>query len=514
MKKLYFSILMSCFLYVSSFAQTLIPEVGGELILPQYAYYGAASNARLHYACRLTLTGLTASTLYRYTTGISSSATTPQNATPADTFVPGHFYTVSSTALIGYATRQGLNGANIGTNSFLTGGTNNTNYYSQFTTDASGNYTGWFMAIPTGSTTHHGTGTSEGYFYVQVASATSPGPPAVFPFLPALSFRTTNKIKLLNYTTDAAGVTALVGDSNVGAEKFVSLYDNDGATGRPLYTTFTEDDGINISTATTGTSNYVTTGLAWTTWYNLVDANTNGWGAIIPNTLQNGVRVIRYTNIDGTSAGADRTSANGVFGAVSTVNPSGGTTAINLDPTTLPISLTSFTGLANTNSVRLNWSTASEISNQYFEILRAGEDKNFVSVGRVNGAGNSSSSKSYSFDDNNPTTGNNYYQLKQYDVDGKSTSFGPVAVKFGLSEDSFSILSTSESSVSVSISSAAAKEGVISYLGIDGRLLYKQQVSLNNGLNTFNIPVDKSTGRIGVISFTSGGEQKSLKVSR
>lgn len=501
MKKFYFSILTSILLCLSSFAQTLIP-VGDELILPQYAYYGAASNARLHYACRLTLTGLTPSTQYRYYTGLSQV----NNVTT--TFIGGHMYSVSSTALIGYATRSGMNGANIGTNTFLTGGTNNTNYYSQFTSDASGNYTGWFMNIPTGNATNHGTGTSDAYFYISLTPSAGAG------FNPTLSYRTTSTIKLLNYTADAAGVTALVGDSNVGAEKFVSLYDNDAATGRPLYMTFTEDDAINISTATTGTSNYVTTGLAWSIWYSLVDANANGWGAVIPNTLPNGVRVIRYTNIDGTSAGTDRTSADGVFGGVTTVNPRGGTTAINLDPTTLPIQLKSFTGEAKEYGVRLNWVTASEVNNQYFELLKAGEDKNFTSLGKVNGSVNSTETKTYSFDDISPLAGTNYYQLKQVDLDGKSTSFNPIAVKFGITEDEFKVYSLSESAVVLSVSSAANKQGVISYIGLDGRVLYTQKINLSSGLNLVTIPVEKSKAQIGIVSFTSEDGQKTIKISR
>jgi hypothetical protein len=37
---------------------------------------------------------------------------------------------------------------------------------------------------------------------------------------------------------------------------------------------------------------------------------------------------------------------------------------------------------------------------------------------------------------------------------------------------------------------------------------------LNNGLNTVTIPVNKSTGSIGIISYRAGGEQKSLKIAR
>jgi hypothetical protein len=180
----------------------------------------------------------------------------------------------------------------------------------------------------------------------------------------------------------------------------------------------------------------------------------------------------------------------------------------------LPITLTNFTGEAKDYGVRLNWVTAQESNNQYFEVLRAGEDKNFTSIGKVNGAVNSSEIKTYSFSDFNPLAGNNYYQLKQVDLDGKSESFGPVVVKFGLSEDSFSVLSASEISVTISISSSEEKQAELSYIGLDGRTLYKQNISLASGLNTFSIPVDKSTGNIGIITLRANGEQKSLKIAR
>jgi hypothetical protein len=180
----------------------------------------------------------------------------------------------------------------------------------------------------------------------------------------------------------------------------------------------------------------------------------------------------------------------------------------------LPITLSSFTGEAKDFGTKLTWTTASEVNNQYFELLRAGDDKNFASIGRINGAINSSESKTYSFSDFNPIKGNNYYQLKQVDIDGKSETFGPVAVKFGLAQESFNVLSTSASSVMVNISSSVAKRAEISYIGLDGRVLYRQQISLTSGLNTFSIPVDKSTGNIGIINFRTDGEQKSLKIAR
>lgn len=187
---------------------------------------------------------------------------------------------------------------------------------------------------------------------------------------------------------------------------------------------------------------------------------------------------------------------------------------IKLPPSTLPIKLTNFSAEVNDYGVKLNWQTAQEVNNQYFELLKADDKKEFKVIGKVNGAVNSSTSQFYNFTDFNPVTGNNYYQLKQVDLDGKSESFNPIVVKFGLAADDFKVVSTSEVDVVLSISSALAKQGIISYIGLDGRVLYKQQVSLSSGLNTFTIPVNKSAGQIGIVNFSSDGEQKTLKVSR
>lgn len=187
---------------------------------------------------------------------------------------------------------------------------------------------------------------------------------------------------------------------------------------------------------------------------------------------------------------------------------------IKIVPSVLPITLTNFSAEVKDYGVKLNWQTAQEVNNQYFELLKADDKKEFKVIGKINGAINSTAPKFYNFTDFNPIAGTNYYQLKQVDLDGKSETFNPIAVKFGLTADEFKILSTSELDVVLSISSSTAKQGVVSYIGLDGRVLYKQQVSLSSGLNSFTIPINKSAGQIGIVSFSSDGVQKSLKVFR
>ncbi|MBT8327061.1 MAG: T9SS type A sorting domain-containing protein [Bacteroidia bacterium] len=77
--------------------------------------------------------------------------------------------------------------------------------------------------------------------------------------------------------------------------------------------------------------------------------------------------------------------------------------------------------LMDVNNVRVNWTTATEINNERFEIERlvTGEDE-FIKVGEVDGSGNSTSSIDYQFMDYSlKSVGNVLYRVKQIDYDGQ-----------------------------------------------------------------------------------------------
>ncbi len=83
-----------------------------------------------------------------------------------------------------------------------------------------------------------------------------------------------------------------------------------------------------------------------------------------------------------------------------------------------PVELTQFTANQKGNSILLNWTTATEVNNYGFEIQRSVGQKSFLSLGFVEGHGNSNSVKNYSYIDNSAEGGNLKYRLKQIDTDG------------------------------------------------------------------------------------------------
>lgn len=105
----------------------------------------------------------------------------------------------------------------------------------------------------------------------------------------------------------------------------------------------------------------------------------------------------------------------------------------------LPIELLSFNATKNfNNGVDLNWSTASETSNDFFTIERSKDGDVFEKIMDVKGAGNSTNTLNYKTVDNEPLAGTSYYRLKQTDFDGKYKYSKLVAVTIN-KQQSFTI---------------------------------------------------------------------------
>ncbi|MBO9571681.1 MAG: T9SS type A sorting domain-containing protein [Chitinophagaceae bacterium] len=86
---------------------------------------------------------------------------------------------------------------------------------------------------------------------------------------------------------------------------------------------------------------------------------------------------------------------------------------------TLPVSLANFKVAGKDGKANLSWSTDLEVNSSHFEIERSSDSRAWTKIGSVNAAGNTGVTQNYSFTDNSPLTGNNYYRLKIVDIDAK-----------------------------------------------------------------------------------------------
>jgi len=87
---------------------------------------------------------------------------------------------------------------------------------------------------------------------------------------------------------------------------------------------------------------------------------------------------------------------------------------------TLPIELVNFEVICYGNNVRVLWTTASEYNNDYFTLERSEDGQTWKVIGNISGAGNSTMSIDYSYEDSKPYRGIGYYRLSQTDYNGET----------------------------------------------------------------------------------------------
>ena len=97
----------------------------------------------------------------------------------------------------------------------------------------------------------------------------------------------------------------------------------------------------------------------------------------------------------------------------------------------LPIELVSFNGevlLEMDPIVILDWTVASQVNNDYYEIQRSIDVEQWETIEKVIGAGTNNTQMHYSIIDDNPVLGISYYRLKQTDYNGESETFNPISI--------------------------------------------------------------------------------------
>lgn len=135
---------------------------------------------------------------------------------------------------------------------------------------------------------------------------------------------------------------------------------------------------------------------------------SNDGGHTFPITLKDstpndGIDTIVVPN-KATATGRIRVmAANNIFFDISNAN-------ISITPVVLPITWLSFTANRSTNGVLLNWSTANDTNDTYFDVERSSDGVNFTTIYTVT-AGN----HQYSYEDLQPGAGVNYYRINQVD---------------------------------------------------------------------------------------------------
>ncbi|WP_276481402.1 MBG domain-containing protein [Paraflavitalea pollutisoli] len=297
----YFLAVMTALLFtLTASAQSLVP-----VYYPSYMQGNGSGGDRVPYVCRFTVKDLKPNATYRYVNHFATNT--------SDTWVSGTSIFIRPDGSFDRVEYPDVWDVSV---------------CGEFTTDASGSYTGWFINEPDANSTF--TPGQTAYFRLMLNDGGGGTWGDSFIASP-------EPVTMINFSSGADGGTAIRSTPATEgiAKNFVFLYANaNPAPGEaPVMGTYIESDGTDNSAATFFAPFYG----------DHVNAVDKAWGGIIPNNLANGIRrIAQYSLADGSEIGY-KTSADGKWaqaggGAVNTVNPAGGlTTVIELDGTVITL---------------------------------------------------------------------------------------------------------------------------------------------------------------------------------
>jgi hypothetical protein len=162
----------------------------------------------------------------------------------------------------------------------------------------------------------------------------------------------------------------------------------------------------------------------------------------------------------------------------------------SLDCVILPVELLSFTGEAVERTAELEWMTASESNSSHFVVERSTDGYTFAPIGEVTAAGTSNSLLAYSFVDERPVRGTNYYRLKQVDLDGTTDLSHIVPVTIDqLVAVGKPFPNPTHDRINLELQLTADQDLTFEVLDASGRLLHQENHRLSAGTVPFSTEV-------------------------
>jgi hypothetical protein len=219
-----------------------------------------------------------------------------------------------------------------------------------------------------------------------------------------------------------------------------------------------------------------------------------------------------------TDINSSNTSINGImyaqFNAVTGF--SGGTyaTGVGLN-TPIPISLEYFRGSKQGNDHLLNWKlNCYNTSSINMTLERSGDSRNFSNIYNTT-VSSLLCQQPFNFVDTKAMQGLNYYRLKMTDADGKM-SYSNIVVLMN-AKKGFELVNITPNPVTdnkfkLNISSAEQLKIEINITDLSGRILVKQQATLNAGFNPIDVNVKNlAVGTYQLFGITSEGRTRVLQ---
>lgn len=148
----------------------------------------------------------------------------------------------------------------------------------------------------------------------------------------------------------------------------------------------------------------------------------------------------------------------------------------------MPVNFLSINALVKGNAVSVQWSTAFEVNNKYYEIQRSSDGNGWSVIAVLNSRGNTNTTQNYQVYDAKPLQGVNLYRIKQVDFGGSSTFSTTAKVKFVITKTDASVrVNPFINDIDVDFVSVSNQSVTARLYDITGKLVLSENWMLSKG---------------------------------
>ncbi len=184
----------------------------------------------------------------------------------------------------------------------------------------------------------------------------------------------------------------------------------------------------------------------------------------------------------------------------------------------LPVELISFNGNCETvtGNIILHWTTASETNCDYYQVAFSEDMVSWRTIGKVKGAGNSTTELEYTCIDSKVTNYNTprYYQLTQFDHNGTFHIYPAISVTCGEKNDNeyFSAFISPEGKLNLLLKNDVDLPYNIELFDARGQLVLSNEVNFSAKQNQYSCNISNCAKGIYLLRLSNQLKQYTIKV--
>jgi len=164
----------------------------------------------------------------------------------------------------------------------------------------------------------------------------------------------------------------------------------------------------------------------------------------------------------------------------------------------LAVELSEFTAKIENRSVLLQWITGSELNNDEFIIESSQIGESFEEIGTMDAVGNSSVPTTYTFTDNQPGAGANYYRIKVVDINGEAVFSEVRVVRIDVDQPIFTLYPNpvkTGGQLTLAFETPTNVQAELQLFDMMGRHVMHETITLESGITTKTLELDYNLGK-------------------